>query len=228
MFFLNHNIIKIASRILFDAFRDFPGSHESKRKRLEAMADEELVKLCQGELPYQTDAFEVLMNRYRQRVFGKILSMLRRREDANDVLQDVFIKVYNALPKFQMKSSFSTWVYTITVNTTLNYIDKMQRRPLWWITEDVTESNRSELEDKQLFFAVDQGLEREDLRKQIAAAMENLSEASRKIIQLRYYEELDYKSIAEALDLGLSATKMRLKRAREEFRNHYEMVLEEE
>ncbi len=215
---MNYDLLKIASQILFDAHSDISGARLSKRKEREALTDDELIKIAQSELPYQTGAFEILINRYRQKVFGKLISMLKNREEAFDVLQDVFVKVFNGLPRFKGNSSFSTWLYTITVNTALNHIEKMQRRPWWWISEDIGDVKESQREDESLFRQVDESLEREEMRAAIQNAMNSMSENAREIIHLRYFEELDYKTISDRLGIGLSATKMRLKRAREEFK----------
>jgi len=77
------------------------------------------------------------MERYQRRVQLKAESMLGNSEDAKDMTQEIFLKVYRSIGKFGMKSSFSTWLYIITVNTCLNLIDKRNRNPQWWLTEDI-------------------------------------------------------------------------------------------
>ena len=223
---MSYRFINIAARILYDAYRDNAGSAELHRKKMLDLSDDQLVLQCKGELPYQTAAFEILLNRYRQKIFGKILSMIKNKDEAYDVMQEVSIKIFNGIEKFQMKSSFSTWVYTITVNTCLNYIEKMQRRPWWWIKENVDDVKQYQLEDESLFFQVEDAMEQDDLRKRIEKALGQLSDSAKKIILLRYFQEMDYKSIADELDIGLSAAKMRLKRAREDFRIAYEELAE--
>lgn len=193
-----------------------------KPERLLALSDEELVKRCKTELPFVSTAFEVLVNRYKDTVFTKVLGMVRHPQDAEDVTQEVFLKVYDALPNFQMKASFKTWIYVIAANTSLTYIDRRKRKRWWWLTEDLGEIHEAEKEDKSLFMEIGLSLEREELRKRIDQIMEKLKQAHREVLKLRYYEELDYESIAKKLHIKLSAVKMRLKRAREEFKTHYE------
>ena len=101
------------------------------------LSDEELVQCCKSELPYETRSFEQLVNRYKDRVFGKAFSMIRNEQDAEDLAQTVFMKVFQAIPSFRGEAKFSTWLYTITVNTCLNYQDKMQRRPWWRRADDI-------------------------------------------------------------------------------------------
>lgn len=217
----------IVHHILFRAPGDLSGSRGSQKQELGKWSDDELVKRCKSELPYQTLAFEVLVNRYRNKVFGKVASMMKNQDDAYDVVQDVFVRVFNGLPKFKGDSSFSTWLYTITVNTSLNYIDKMKRRPLWWVSEDVNEVKLNQQEDASLFSVVEQGLERKDLRRLIDKALELVTPAHKEILLLRYFQEMDYQTISDTLDISLSATKMRLKRAREEFKERFEPLMEE-
>lgn len=220
--FMSYQLINIAARIYFDALKDKSSSTADRRRKLQEMTDAELVLIAKAELPYKTTAFEILLNRYRQKIFGKILSMVKHKEEAYDVMQEVFVKIFNSLPKFEMRSSFSTWIYTITVNTCLNHLEKLQRRPWWWIIDNVEDVQREQFIDESTFLQVETALEQEDTRKRIEEALGQLGEKASQIIRLRYFEEMDYKSIADELGIGLSAAKMRLKRAREEFKTAFE------
>ena len=222
---MKYDLSYIAAQILWEAHQE--GEQGGGKGTADGgVTDDELVLQCQAELPYQIEAFETLVNRYRHKVFGKCLSMVKNTEDAYDVTQDIFIRVFNGIKNFKRKSSFSTWLYTITVNTCLNFIEKKQRRPWWWITEDVAEIRKDQVADEDLFFTVDNGLERSDMRKSIETVLAHISENASEILYLRYFEEMDYKSIAEKLNIGLSAAKMRLKRAREEFKEQYQNLIE--
>ena len=190
-------------------------------------ADELLVKQAKQELPYETGAFRDLTNRYKGKVLAKAVSMLDNIDDAKDMTQEVFIKVFNNLPHFELKSSFSTWLYTITVNTCLNHIDKRKRSPQWWMTEDIDDMEISLQDDESMFMLVADSLERQELRQQIDHTLEQLDDSVRHILTLRFIDELDYQTIADKLNLGLSATKMRLKRARQDFRSTFENLSEE-
>jgi RNA polymerase sigma-70 factor (ECF subfamily) len=190
-------------------------------------ADELLVKQAQQELPYQTGAFRDLINRYKDKVLAKAVSMLDNIDDAKDMTQEVFIKVFNNLPHFELKSSFSTWLYTITVNTCLNHIDKRKRSPQWWMTEDIDDMEISQRDDESMFMLVADSLEQQELRQQIDHTLEQLDDSVRQILTLRFIDELDYQTIADKLELGLSATKMRLKRARQDFKSTFENLSEE-
>src|ERR1700726_1510743 len=94
------------------------------RKRDE---EAELVRLAQSG---EEAAFEELIRRHQQRVFGLVNGILRRREDVEDVVQQVFLKVFISLKKFDQRAAFSTWLYRITVNECWDYLRKKKVRPL--------------------------------------------------------------------------------------------------
>jgi len=192
------------------------------RKDVSTLSDEELVLNCKYELPYETRSFRVLIERYQERVLAKAESMLGNLEDARDQTQEIFLRVYNNLPKFGMKSSFSTWVYIITVNTCLNLIDKRKRSPHWWLTEEL-DDDFAQKEESEIFLLMGKGVEKSDVSECIEETFKEIGDANREILELRFLEELDYQTVADKMKIGLSAMKMRLKRAREAFRAEFEM-----
>ena len=194
----------------------------SHSTQIEDLSDKELVLRSRYELPYETRAFKELMNRYQNKVYAKVISMLKNEEDTKDLIQEIFIKVFNNLPKFKMNSSFSTWLYIITVNTTLNYIENQKRKPTWWLTEDY-DLEFCQQEESEIMHIMGKGVEAEDVGVCIEETLEKLTESDKKILEMRFFDELDYQTISEKIGIGLSAMKMRLKRAREEFRMKFEL-----
>src|SRR5580704_15333938 len=87
----------------------------------------ELVRLAQSG---DEAAFEELIRRHQQRVFGLVSGILRRRDDVEDVVQQVFLKVFVSLKRFDHRSAFSTWLYKISVNECWDYLRKRKVRPL--------------------------------------------------------------------------------------------------
>ena len=108
---------------------------EKLKKKNDFISDEELVSHCKMELPYQTMSFEILVKRYQNKVFHKTLTLLKNREDAEDIAKEIFLKVFSKLPTFKGNSSFSTWLYSITVNTCLNVMDQKKRKLKWFSIE---------------------------------------------------------------------------------------------
>lgn len=196
-------------------------------KFMDNLTDEELVRRCKRELPYITYSFEILVDRYKNMIFSKAFGMLRHPQDAEDVVQDIFIRVFHALPKFEFRSTFRTWLTTIATNTCLTYIERRKNRRWWWLTEDIDEIKETQYGDEELFLRISEGLEREDLRRQIEDVIGCLSDHSKEMIRLRFQNEMDYKSIAEKLDLNMSTVKMRIRCAREEFKEQYAKLIRE-
>ena len=97
----------------------------------------------------------------------------------------------------------------------------MRRRPWWWLSEDVDDVRVDIQQDEELFLVASQTVEQDELRESIESTMQSLGSTDQEVLRLRYFDELDYQSIADRLGIGLSAVKMRIKRAREAFVQSY-------
>ncbi len=173
--------------------------------------DRELVRRAQKE---DKEAFEELIRRHTNRVFAVASGILHRREDVEDISQQVFVKAYFSLKRFDQRAAFSTWLYKITVNECWDLLRKRKVRPL------VYEADLSEEQAKQLA-ASDQGAPgrpdvRESLeaRQQVAMLLEGLDERDRTMLILKEVEGFAIEEIAEVLDLNANTVKVRLFRAR--------------
>src|SRR5579884_1803213 len=95
---------------------------------MRVLTDEELVQRCKVELPHTTRSYEELVSRHAQRVYSLVYRVVGDRQEAEDISQEVFLKVYHGLPKFDQQASFSTWLYRIATNSALDALDKVKRR----------------------------------------------------------------------------------------------------
>src|ERR1700721_1441222 len=111
-------------------------------RREKGEQERELVRLAQSG---EEAAFEELIRRHQQRVFGLVSGILRRREDVEDVVQQVFLKVFLSLKRFDQRSAFSTWLYKISVNECWDYLRKKKVRPLVY-EADLSEEQVSRLD----------------------------------------------------------------------------------
>src|ERR1700723_4055181 len=111
-------------------------------RREKGERERELVKLAQSG---QEAAFEELIRSHQQRVFGLVSGILRRREDVEDVAQEVFLKVFLSLKRFDQRAAFSTWLYKITVNECWDHLRKRKVRPLVY-EADMSEEQVSRLD----------------------------------------------------------------------------------
>jgi RNA polymerase sigma-70 factor (ECF subfamily) len=175
-----------------------------------AMSDKELVRRC------QTDeaAFEELLRRHRRAIYAYARAYINSREDAEEVTQDVFVKVYRAAHRFNSHYSFSTWLYTIASNTCKNKLRSRRRH----------QDNVSlDAGDGLPLPAPDEAGPLEVYRRnlEIAAvrrAIQLLPDGYREVLFLRYVKGLSYKDIADALGLSLGNVEARIFRGKAKVR----------
>jgi RNA polymerase sigma-70 factor, ECF subfamily len=187
-----------------------PGGSTPGRKAVSA-EDRELVRRAQAQ---DKAAFEELVRRHQHRVFAVAGGILRRREDAEDIAQQVFVKAYFSLKRFDQRAAFSTWLYKITVNECWDLLRKKKVRPL------VYESDLSEEQARQ-FGATDERIseerdisERLEARQRVEHLMEGIDERDRTMLILKEVEGFAVEEIAEILNLNANTVKVRLFRAR--------------
>jgi RNA polymerase sigma-70 factor (ECF subfamily) len=135
-------------------------------------------------------AFSELVDRYSQPLTMMILRIVRDQEEAKDISQTVFLKVYEGLPRFMLASSFKTWLYSIAMNAVKDYLRKKRKTR-------ASDEDPDQFPDPSESAAV--RLDEARMSKSIREAMELLPEKQRLTFQLRIYENLDYKEIARVL-----------------------------
>lgn len=178
---------------------------------VESSDDRELVQRAKGE---DKEAFEELIRRHRQRVFAVAGGILRKREDVEDIAQQVFVKAYFALKRFDQRAAFSTWLYKITVNECWDLLRKKKVRPL------VYESDLSEEQARQVISSAEKKnggpdvSERLEARQRVERLLAGLEDRDRLMLILKEVEGFSIEEIAEVLDLNANTVKVRLFRAR--------------
>src|SRR4051812_39728844 len=93
------------------------------------LSDEELIRRCKIELPGDTRSYEVLVQRHAGKVYSLVYRVVGSREEAEDITQEVFLKIYHGVGKFEQQAAFSTWLYRVATNSALDALDKLKRRP---------------------------------------------------------------------------------------------------
>jgi RNA polymerase sigma-70 factor (ECF subfamily) len=180
-------------------------------KQQEAAHDRELVRAAQAD---DKEAFEELVRRHQHRVMAVAGGILRRREDAEEIAQQVFLKAYFSLKRFDQRAAFSTWLYKITVNECWDMLRKKKVRPL------VYESDLSEEQAHQVLASEEKGSTAPDISERLAAQqrverlLEGLDERDRLMLILKEVEGFAIEEIAEVVDLNANTVKVRLFRAR--------------
>jgi RNA polymerase sigma-70 factor, ECF subfamily len=153
-------------------------------------------------------AFETLVHRYTPRIHALVAGMIRDRDASEDVVQDVFFKVYRKLDGFEGKSRFYTWLYRVAYNTATDWLKKKRN------DRSIEVEDLSQIEAETPGNAPDSDLREAELRRRLAAAVAELPPIFRDILVLREYERLSYEEIAEVLACSKGTVESRLFRAR--------------
>lgn len=170
---------------------------------MDDLKDKQVVRKC---LQGDRNAFSELVEKYQVLLYQLIFGMVHNKDDADELTQAVFVKVYEKLDQFNSKYKFFSWIYRITVNETLNYIKK--KKP-----QDALEAvHISTGEQPDDFFADDQ---RQIL---IRGALDELSPDYRIVMILKHFQEFSYREISEVLGIPEKTVKSRLFSARQNFR----------
>ena len=172
--------------------------------------DEEIALLIQSG---KVEFFDFLIERYENKIRRYSRKFLSDYEDINDILQDVFIKAYKNIQSFDTKRKFSPWLYRIAHNELVNALKKKKRNPL-------------PLFDLDVFFpqyfsdnSLNQQIDRQDMREIIDKCLDKLELKYREPIILYYFEELNYKEIADVMQIPISTVGIRIKRAKKIMRS---------
>ncbi len=185
--------------------------------------DEELVALAMRANQGDLRAFDHLVERHQSRVLANCRYLTRSPDDAEDLAQEVFVKAYFGLKRFEGRSQFKTWIQRIKVNHCLNHLRKRKDK----VFLDVQDEALGSVEELRVEPVAQKRAEARDDRDLVRSVLDSLPDTLRLPLVLRDLDELSYQEIAESLDIGLSATKMRIKRGREEFRDKYAAALQE-
>lgn len=175
-------------------------------------------------------AFRQLVDRHKLSVLNLCLRFTNNKEDAEDLAQDVFIRVFQAAAKYKVKAAFTTWLYRITVNHCLNY--QRRKKILRFFSLDHSKNSYHPHHPPGTDFAAqerpDADFERKEIQHLVQQAIQTLPENQKTVLILYRYHDLSYKEIAEALDTTVSAVESRLHRAKENLRKKLKFMVEKE
>lgn len=174
------------------------------RKRKEKLSDEELVKIIVAKNRH--DEFGILYDRYSEKVYHKCISFVKDLALAQDLTHDIFLKTFINLSKFNHKSKFSTWLYSITYNFCIDYLRKNNkiRTESEEKLRDIPDSDDAKNEEELL------QIEAERLNQVLDA----IPVKDKMLLLMKYQDDLSIVDIMDAMDIKESAVKMRIKRAR--------------
>jgi len=180
---------------------------------VKSLSDEKLVELAQAD---DERAFEELVGRYETKVYSLSIKMLRNPQDAEDVLQDTFLRAYRGLKSFKGNSTFSTWIYRITANSALM---KLRKKQLPTVSIEDADERDAPINIPDWAPGPVEQLLNQETREAMQDAIESLPAEFGQVFVLRDVEGLSNADVAEILDLSVAAVKSRLHRARLKVRN---------
>lgn len=160
--------------------------------------DSELLALFRNQSTKES-AFTAIIKKYQERLYWHVRRMVIEHEDANDVLQNVFIKVWNGLENFREDAQLYTWLYRIATNECLTWLEQQKKR-----TSVSIEEESANLENK---IRADKHFDANKLEWKLQLAIQQLPEKQRIVFSLRYYDEMPYEEMSRVLETSEGALK---------------------
>ncbi|MBT8038007.1 MAG: sigma-70 family RNA polymerase sigma factor [Verrucomicrobiae bacterium] len=170
-----------------------------------------------------TRAFDRLVTKHRGKIYAMILNMVKNDADAWDLSQEAFIKAWKALPKFEARARFTTWMFRISHNVVYDWLRKRRGESAGELHDEVFDASRIESgaataprQEKR----PDEAMAQKELRGQIEAAMGRLSAEHQEVILLREVQGMDYKQISEITECSMGTVMSRIHYARKKLQSY--------
>ena len=163
------------------------------------ISDEQILELLRSEQNFE-HGFRLLMRQYKERLYWHIRRIVLVHDDADDVLQNTFIKVYKGILQFEGKSKLYTWLYRIATNEALTFLQNQSKQ----LTSSLEGEIGTVLSNK---LRADTWFDGDAIQQQLQIAIAHLPDKQRVVFNLRYYEEMPYEEMAQMLDTSVGALK---------------------
>ncbi|WP_018126532.1 RNA polymerase sigma factor [Balneola vulgaris] len=160
-------------------------------------------------------AYKDLVNKYDRPIYFHIRKMIKEQELVEDLVQEVFMKAFNNLSTYSNEYAFSTWLYRIATNHTIDYLRKKKLQTLSINDPYKTKDGEFEIQLPDESFATDKQVMKKQRKQIVHEAIDALPEKYKAVIQMRHMDELSYQEISDELDLPLGTVKAHIFRARE-------------
>ena len=177
-----------------------------------SLEDDKLVKKAIGG---DEAAYKRLVDKYERALFFHILKMVKDREQVEDLVQETFVKAFDNLNTYNTNYAFSTWLYRIATNHTIDYLRKKKLKTLSIDDPVKTKDGEMEMQLPDDSAGTDRDIIQKQRQKIVQQAIQDLPEKYRKVIELRHMEEKSYQEISDVLDKPLGTVKAHIFRARE-------------
>ncbi len=186
------------------------------RGRPDALRAAEEIRLITGAKHGDHSSFETLVDQYMGKAVTIAIGYVGNRDDALDMAQEAFYRVYKTLDNFREGEPFAPWFFRILRNACLNFLDKRKRRRA--LSIHAQDDDRGEMPLPDGSFGPLRQVETDEARQQFWLALEKMSLKHREIIMLRHFEDLEYAAIAAVLDVPIGTVMSRLFHARQKLR----------
>jgi RNA polymerase sigma-70 factor (ECF subfamily) len=173
------------------------------------LADRELVEICRDKGPGQQAAWEEIVRRFRRRVFGIAYKFTGRYEESQDLTQEIFLRVFRVLDRFDSNADFGTWLYSVSRNHCIDHYRSGRREREHIVAHEIP---LEEFASRR--FDPHKSAEIRDKRKMLLRALDRLPEKLREAVVLRDIKELTYQEIVDRLGLPEGTVKSRINRGR--------------
>jgi len=169
-----------------------------------------------------TNSFATLVDRYKDMVYTLALKMLNNKEEAEEIAQDTFIKVFNSLSKFKGESKFSTWIYKVTYNTCLDALKKKKKQNNVAYIEDFSEHQTKTLE------GILDNIDEKERNRAIQDCLEELPSDEAFLLTLYYFDDKSIEEVAKVVNISTDNVKIKLFRTRKKLATILKKRLEPE
>ncbi len=147
----------------------------------------------------EQDAFRLLVDKYKERLYWHIRKIVISHEDTDDILQNVFVKIWQGLKEFRFDSKLYTWIYRIATNEALNFLNE-KRRKVYGNSDEISDFLANTLESDTYFSG-------DAIQKELQRAILLLSDKQRIVFNMRYFDDLSYEEMSQALGVAVGTLK---------------------
>lgn len=144
-------------------------------------------------------AFSELLDMYQERLYWNIRKIVHTHENADDVLQNTFIRIYKSIGNFQQKSSLHTWMYRISYNESIRFLEKNNKKKFMNI-EEVSSNNLEVLFEDEYF-------DGNEIQQKLNIIIDNFTDKQKRVFQMKYFDDLSFRQISEILEISESTLK---------------------
>lgn len=171
----------------------------------------QITKIQNGDI----EAFEELVEKYKNKLFSFLVKMTCSKHDSEEILQEVFIRAFNNINKYDSRWKFSTWIYRIAINTYKSYMKKAKRLQTVPIDDAIVNRNITGVGNPENIF------ERNERQREIISLINGLKDKQRIPLVLKYVKDFSYAEISDILGISEEAAKMRVQRAKSNICKRY-------